>query len=614
MSGNATVVSSKATSRHPSESSPSKDVGDALDQVFEGDDFGGAFRGRICQRLSMRRPGSHAAVGGWRPGVSWVLRGLVCLMVVFRLASLAEANGSPPDLVEVPAGPFELNGTGPVTVSGFRMDRTEITIELWSKVRDWANSRGYDLSPGDSFGSGHPVHSISWFDAVKWCNARSEMEGVVPAYFLDAVGLQVYRSGMASPTTANWRDGYRLPTESEWEKAARGGIANRLYPWGTDEMSPSQANFNESGKNGTTPVASYTPNPFGLYDMAGNVIEWCWDWHGPLPERGVTDPLGAAAGEYRVMRGGGWRNISRYCEIPFRDNLVPPGHAYRSLGFRTVRSIRPVWLSGEVLYFAGPSNAVAGVKVRWISDGNTRDASTGSDGRYRLDASGSGSFSLIPALETDKAAANGVTTADIAILRRHILGITPLDTAHKVLAGDVNGSSSVTTADITLIRRLILGLSTNFPAGLWRFVPSDEVFSNPTSPWSAPRSRNYVSLPTIETGHDFTAIKLGDVNGSWRAPVTSGASVHRAKGKPMAATSAHPGGLKGVGQDAGGRVIWGSGTIGKRSVQWVLSSVLEPSGSVWGGSGRGPGAPLHNESLGVGLPMAGFWALLEEHP
>jgi hypothetical protein len=128
--------------------------------------------------------------------------------------------------------------------------------------------------------------------------------------------------------------------------------------------------------------------------------------------------------------------------------------------------------------------------------------------------------------------ANGVTTADITLIRRHVLGLTPLDSPYKVLAGDVNGSDSVTTADITLIRRLILGTSTNFSGGLWRFVPSDEAFTNTAKPWTATRMRRYASLAAGTTsGQDFKAIKLGDVNGSWKAPTATAGSIIKSKAK-----------------------------------------------------------------------------------
>jgi hypothetical protein len=125
-----------------------------------------------------------------------------------------------------------------------------------------------------------------------------------------------------------------------------------------------------------------------------------------------------------------------------------------------------------------------------------------------------------------------VTTADITLIRRHVLGLTLLDSPYKVMAGDVNGSDSVTTADITLIRRLVLGAATNFSGGLWRFVPSDEAFTNTAKPWTATRMRQYASLASGTTsGQDFKAIKLGDVNGSWKAPTVTTGSINKSKAK-----------------------------------------------------------------------------------
>jgi len=187
-------------------------------------------------------------------------------------------------------------------------------------------------------------------------------------------------------------------------------------------------------------------------------------------------------------------------------------------------------LSGLVEYYVSTAGRVPGVRVTLGGEG-TGSVTTGSDGTYSVEAPG-GAFTMTPTLETDAPLANGVTTADIALIRRHVLGIAPLDSAYKVMAGDVNGSDSVTTADITLIRRLILGTATNFSTGLWRFVPSDETFSDPAKPWAASRMRRYVSLAAgTLSGQDFKAIKLGDVNGSWKAPTVAPSSTGTAKSK-----------------------------------------------------------------------------------
>jgi hypothetical protein len=250
-------------------------------------------------------------------------------------------------------------------------------------------------------------------------------------------------------------------------------------------------------------------------------------------------------------------------------------------------------MSGVVDYFASTGGRVRGVTVTMGGAGSGA-ITTGADGAYSMEMPG-GAFTVTPTLETDTPAANGVTTADITILRRHILGITPLDSAHKVLAGDVNGSSSVTTADITLIRRLILGTSTNFTGGLWRFVPSDEVFTNALSPWTARRSRSYATMPTVATGHDFKAIKLGDVNGSWKAPTTSGASTIQAKSKPKAQL------VVGSGRDLGDGVTVHSVTLrGVRSLTSLQFTLAwDPAEAAYVGIEAGALKDLSPENLGT---------------
>ncbi|MCX6876295.1 MAG: SUMF1/EgtB/PvdO family nonheme iron enzyme [Verrucomicrobia bacterium] len=276
------------------------------------------------------------------------------------------ATGTPkaaelPGFALIPAGEFTMGDTldgdekappHQVTVSAFYMGQKEVTKAEWDTVRTWAVSHGYaDLAEGQGKAPDHPVQTVSWWDVVKWCNARSEKEGLTPCYTVDGA---VMRSGTTAPTL-NWNaSGYRLPTEAEWEKAARGGLSGKLFPWG-DTISHTQANFNNNGgepyQTGTTgfhptygtgskpytsPVGSFTANGYGLYDMLGNVCEWCWDWDGPYAAGTQTDPRGATSGSYRVIRGGCWGSYACSSRCAFRLSGWP-SYASDYHGFRLAR-------------------------------------------------------------------------------------------------------------------------------------------------------------------------------------------------------------------------------------------------------------------------------------
>lgn len=250
----------------------------------------------------------------------------------------------PLGMAPIPAGPFQMGDdrvgdatpVHTVTVSAFAMDKWEVSIELWESVRAWGNAHGYDLVAGGSFGVKHPVHSVNWWDVVKWCNARSEKEGKVPAYYEDVAMIQVYRSGEKEPAGVKWDAGYRLPTEAEWEKAARGGVAGKLYPWGTDEISAELANYPVSNKGKTMPIGSYGANGYGLYDMAGNVWEWTWDWSASYTQTAQTDPRGPSSGSRRVFRGASWYEFTSGCRVAGRSDFHGPDRRGSGLGFRSV--------------------------------------------------------------------------------------------------------------------------------------------------------------------------------------------------------------------------------------------------------------------------------------
>jgi formylglycine-generating enzyme len=180
----------------------------------------------------------------------------------------------------------------------------------------------------------------------------------VPAYYTDA-GLSVrYRTGQVNVQTnwVNWSSGYRLPTEAEWEKAARGGVSGHRFPWSNvDTITHNQANyysdsayaydvsptrgyhptFATGGSPYTSPVDYFPSNGYGLYGMAGNLWEWCWDWYAGAyySSSPGTDPRGPSTGSHRVIRGGSWASGAFECRAAHRNW---PGGASYALGFRSV--------------------------------------------------------------------------------------------------------------------------------------------------------------------------------------------------------------------------------------------------------------------------------------
>ncbi len=255
----------------------------------------------------------------------------------------------------IPSGSFEMGDAldrvprataHMVQIKAFLIGETDVVFGEWTAVKSWAGKHGYQFDhQGTGFGEDHPVTGVSWHDTLKWCNAKSEKEGRVPLYYTspEHAAEAVYRSGQVdlSNMMVKWdANGFRMPTEAEWERAARGGLDGKDYPMG-DELTPALANYNSSvGK--TTPVKKYPPNKYGLYDMAGNIWQWCWDWFGDYAEGRQVDPRGPETGTERVMRGGSWYYSSEYCKVAFRMGGSPKGNRSASLcGFRLACRVEP---------------------------------------------------------------------------------------------------------------------------------------------------------------------------------------------------------------------------------------------------------------------------------
>jgi formylglycine-generating enzyme len=273
------------------------------------------------------------------------------------------------------AYPYELPQHS-VYVSAFYMDKYEVTKGLWDEVALWATNHGYTFyNAGSGKAANHPVQSVSWYDVLKWCNARSQKENLTPCYYTDTNLTVVYKTGRVE-LYVNWSaDGYRLPTEAEWEKAARGGASGHRFPWSdSDTIQHARANYESStnyaydtsstrgyhptfatdGEPYTSPVGYFAPNGYGLYDMAGNVWELCWDYFSSTyysnsptndprgPSSFITGPVPphsiSSAGSNRVVRGGSWGSNARDCRAAMRlYDFFPPGWN-NNLGFRCARA------------------------------------------------------------------------------------------------------------------------------------------------------------------------------------------------------------------------------------------------------------------------------------
>jgi formylglycine-generating enzyme required for sulfatase activity len=335
----------------------------------------------------------HAAMDGFETAEEQVLitpyRDEYSLSVTLKPLRTITTGRIGLELIPIPAGSFTMGETFSgqdekpthrVTISrDYLMGKFEVTNSQYCAVLNWAIEKGRarlaggdvknaagivvylgikDLH-GDQFGIGekdgrlvcltgretHPVVGVTWHGAVAFCNFLSELEGRQPVYDLTLF------------TRDTGRRGFRLPTEAEWEYAAR-GTDGRKYPWGSN-FSGRKANYASSGdpfesqqppftqKGGpTTPVGFFNAgkhesyqtedgsSAFGLYDMSGNVSEWCWDLKGSYTAKDQTDPDGPAFGTQRIYRGGSWRISPNECHATGREVISPPDKPTADIGFR----------------------------------------------------------------------------------------------------------------------------------------------------------------------------------------------------------------------------------------------------------------------------------------
>jgi formylglycine-generating enzyme len=293
-------------------------------------------------------------------------RQFLALMIVVMglIGAMAGASDSsektPENFVLVKGGTFKnpksnCYGKG-VSVSDFYIGKSEITQKEWTDVMG--------SNPSKFRGDKLPVEMVNWYDAIEYCNQRSIKEGLEPYYSIDKNhedpdnrpdphfgDLDEIKWTVTINTGAS---GYRLPTEAEWEYAADGGQLSKGYTYGgSDEIDDVAWYWRNSGdKNLSGPwlwpniqanhdqtksVESKKPNELGLYDMSGNVREWCWDWYSDTLPTNVNDPKGSPNGFNRVWRGGGWMGAAYCTESAFRSGLAANGKG-PDQGFRVCRN------------------------------------------------------------------------------------------------------------------------------------------------------------------------------------------------------------------------------------------------------------------------------------